>query len=70
MISAADLTNRAEQLRADVADEKRAIRQHRRALGEKKAALAALEDECRRRGLGFRQQEQTHGTNRPHSAAN
>jgi len=70
MITSSDLIDRAERVRSDIAGHKAAIRRHRRALGESAAALAALEAECRRRGIGFRQEEQNDATHRDHPAAN
>jgi len=67
MIAPTDLINRAVQLRSDAAAHKAAIWRHRRELRETMGALAAIEAECRRLGIGFRQ-EQTHATDSAHAA--
>jgi hypothetical protein len=69
MIQAADLVNRMDTLTAEARVHKSAIRRHRRELGDVTAQLKAVEAECRRLGIGFRQEHRHHGTDGPHTAA-
>lgn len=62
-VSAQALTARAESLRSEVKWHKSAIRLHREQLGVAKTALEAVEQECRRYGIGFRVETgDVHGT--------
>lgn len=68
MITPSDLLDREARLCADVAAHKTAIRQHRQQLGITAAELAHVRAECRRFGIGFRE-EHTNGTDRTGAAS-
>lgn len=62
----ADLVAQATVLRSTVRRHKAAIAKHRTELRQAAAALAAIEADCKRLGIGFDRQSRTHGEGNIH----